>query len=98
MPATYMLLALLNTVTIKEINLVTTTDVLLVILNTVLLGIAVGALILVSRIDKRAKDDAERLYQALPPVWQTVVLKLIEVADKVVEVGKEVTDGEPNQE
>jgi len=27
MPATYMLLALLNTVTIKEINLVTTTDV-----------------------------------------------------------------------
>ena len=76
----------------------TTTDVLLVILNTVLLGIAVGALILVSRIDKRAKDDAERLYQALPPVWQTVVLKLIEVADKVVEVGKEVTDGEPNQE
>jgi len=68
------------------------TDMLLVVLNIGLLGISVGALILVSRIDKRAKDDAERLYQALPPVWQTVILKLIEVGDKLVEVGKEVTE------
>jgi uncharacterized membrane protein len=75
-----------------------TTELLLFVLNTVLVGAAVGVLVFVNKLDKRAKDDAERLYQALPPIWQTAILKLIDAADALVRVSREVTDGKPNDE
>ncbi|MDX2163032.1 MAG: hypothetical protein SF162_17075 [bacterium] len=73
-------------------------ETLLTLLNVALLGVSVGALYVVSRLDRRAKDEAERLYQALPPTWQTTILRLIDSADALVKAAREVTDGQPNQD
>jgi len=50
----------------------------------------------ITRFDRRGKDETERLYQALPPIWQTTILKIVETAGAAVRLAKEVTDGKPN--
>ncbi len=78
------------------------TQNIMTILNAALLTASLAALIasLVSahRLEKRHKDEAERLYQALPPQWQTTILRLIDAADGIVDTAKELTDGQPNCE
>jgi hypothetical protein len=52
---------------------------------------------IIMRIDRRTKDDIERLYMALPPVWQDTILKIVETSGALVKVAKEVTDKQPNE-
>lgn len=73
-----------------------TENLLLVILNIGLLGAAIGVLMAARQISKVQKDEAERLYHALPPLWQNTILKLIEAADAALRVAKDVTDGKEN--
>ena len=74
------------------------TQIILLVLNGLLFGLTIGILVFVNRMDKRAKDDAERMYQALPPVWQAAILRFLEAANVLVKIAEEVTDGKPNEE
>lgn len=53
---------------------------------------------MIGRIDKRGKDEIERNYHAMPPVWQKVILTLLGNAEAGVRFLREVTDGQPNDE
>ncbi len=73
-----------------------TETMLLFVLNIGLLGAAIGVLMAARAMSKAQKDEAERLYLALPPQWQNTILKLIEAAEAVLKVAKDVTDGQEN--
>lgn len=58
---------------------------------------------MLSRLDKRSKDEIERNYLALSPQWQNTILKVLETADTInkqvgsaVQLGRELTDGRAN--
>ncbi len=73
-----------------------TENILLIVLNIGLLGAAIGVLMAARQMSKAQKDEAERLYLALPPQWQGTILKLIEAAEAMLKVAKDVTDGREN--
>ncbi len=73
-----------------------TYEIAITVLAVLLFGATTALIGVVTRLDKKAKDDAERLYLALPPVWQDAIMKLIDAADAVVRVSKEITDGKEN--
>lgn len=63
-----------------------------------MLAIAGGgsfALVL-TRLDTRGKDQLEKAYLSLSPEWQTTIVKIVEVAEALGKLGREVTDGQPN--
>lgn len=63
-----------------------------------MLAIAGGgsfALVL-TRLDTRGKDNLEKAYLSLAPEWQNTIVKIVEVAEALGKLGREVTDGQPN--
>lgn len=66
-------------------------------------GFGGGVGFALSRFDKEKKDNAEKLYQAMPETTQTTLLGVVNTLDhvvqglaKVISIAKEVTDGKPN--
>jgi uncharacterized ion transporter superfamily protein YfcC len=83
-----------------------------VMLLTFVIGGVMGALatggpllLVIGRIDKSTKDNAERLFQSTPPSVQETTHRIVGMGETAVETMaalvkllKEVTDGQPNSE
>lgn len=74
-------------------------------LLTVIVALSAGGgLALVFRhFTKADKDTQERLYLALPPVWQTTIQRGLEIGQTAAQLlnsgvayGRQITDGQPN--
>lgn len=88
------------TVPVEVVTNAQTTNSLITIVAGVILAILGGGsfALVIHRLDKRTKDEAEQLYLALPPQWQTTVLRILDAAEATLELAREVTDGQPNAE
>ncbi|MBK8035279.1 MAG: hypothetical protein IPK17_38405 [Chloroflexi bacterium] len=87
------------TVPVDVVTNAQTANTLIVISAGVVLAIVGGGsfAVVLSRIDKRTKDETERLYLALPPQWQETVVRVLDAAEATLKLAREVTDGKPNQ-
>jgi hypothetical protein len=47
-------------------------------------------------MSKEQKDNAERLYQSLPPQWGTIIRDIVVGGKAAFERFDEITDGKPN--
>lgn len=86
------------TVPVEVVTNAQTTGSFVTIAAGIILAIVGGgsfALVL-TRIDKRTKDEAERQYLSLPPVWQDTVMRLLDAAEAALKLAREITDGQPN--
>lgn len=75
------------------------TDLIQFVVNIVfalVTGGAVGFAVALSRMSKEQKDNAERLYQSLPPQWGTIIRDIVVGGKAAFERFDEITDGKPN--
>lgn len=77
------------------------TDLLQFVVNIVfalITGGAVGFAVALNRMSKEQKDNAERMYESLPPTWGALFRDIVVGGKAAFERLDEITDGKPNTE
>lgn len=75
------------------------TDLVQFVINVVfalVTGGAVGFSVALARMNKEQKDNAERMYESLPPQWGTILRDIVVGGKAAFERLDEITDGKPN--
>lgn len=88
------------TVPVDVVNNAQTANSVIIIAAGVILAIVGGGTfaLVINRIDKRTKDETEKLYLALPPQWQDTIVRTLDAAEATLRLARELTDGQPNSD